>query len=100
MSDPYQNKPRTLSEPNEWHEMTFQISIDQSINWDNVDLRRWAHSVAKYTSLMLAKSDNPDLESEDAIETIKTLIMGIRVDRVSLVNDESLYRMIDEFEDE
>lgn len=93
---PYNNKPRIRSEPNEWHELSFQISIDQPCDWDNVDLRKWSHMVAKYTALMMAVST--DEVDEDAGETIKTLVQGVKVDRIKLVSDESLHEMIDEFD--
>jgi hypothetical protein len=97
MSDPYGNKPQTQSDANDWHELSFQISIDQPVDWDEVDLRKWAHSVAKYTALMMAKST---LGEVDEPELIKTLIMGIKVARVSFVTDDELHSMIDEFGDD
>lgn len=96
MADPYSNKPRTRSEPNEWHELSFQLSIDRPVDWDNVDLKKWAQLVAKYTAMLMAVStDETDAKKE---EVIKTLILGIKVDRIKLVSDDSLHTMIDEFD--
>lgn len=97
MSDPYGNKPQTQSDANDWHELSFQISIDVPVDWDNINLRKWAHSVARYTALMMAKST---LGEVDEPEHIKTLIMGIKVARVSFVTDDELHSMIDEFGDD
>ncbi len=98
MSDPYGHKPTMNSEPNQWHELSFQISIDQGVDWDKVDLRKWAQNVARYTALLMAKST---IETADDPEVIKTLIMGVKVDRISFVTDDELHSMIDEFgEDE
>lgn len=96
-SNPYGNKPSLDSEPNQWHELSFQISIDQAVNWDNVDLRKWAQQVARYTALLMAKST---LNGVETPEVIKTLIMGIKVDRVSFIDDAGLHNMIDEFGDD
>lgn len=100
MSDPYQNKPKTLSEANDWHELSFQISIDEPVDWDKVDLRKWAHNVAKYTALVLAKStvDTDAIDPENQ-ESIKTLIMAIRASRVTFLDDATLHKMIEEFGD-
>jgi hypothetical protein len=97
--DPYRNKPNMISDPNTWHEMSFQISIDESVDWDKFDLRTWAHAVAKYTALVMAKTtlDEGELETP---EVIKTLIMGIKASRISFVTDDDLHNMIDEFGDE
>lgn len=97
--DPYRNKPNLISEPNEWHEMVFQISIDESIDWSQFDLRKWAHAVAKYTALVMAKT-TLDAEELESPEVIKTLIMGIKASRISFVTDNELHNMIDEFGDE
>lgn len=94
MTDPYTNKPRTQSEPDEWHELSFQISVDCPVDWDGVDLRRWSQAVAKYTALMMAEST----EFAETQDTLKTLIMNVKVDRLKLVADDELYKMIDEFE--
>lgn len=98
MSDPYGAKPSSNSEPNQWHELSFQISIDQEIDWDNVDLRKWAHTVARFTALLMAKSTIDSEELEDP-EVIKTLIMAVKVNRISFVTDDELHNMIDEFEE-
>ncbi len=97
--DPYSSKPRTTSDPGDWHELSFQLSVDASVDWANVDLRKWSHTVAKYTALMLAESAHTDEELE-SFGTLKTLIMGVKVDRVHFINDESLHSMIDEFGEE
>lgn len=97
--DPYRHKPEAFSDPNTWHELSFQISIDEAVNWDDFDLRKWAHAVAKYTALVMAKTTLDDQELEEP-ELIKTLIMGIRVSRISFVDDELLHNMIDEFGEE
>lgn len=93
MSDPYGNKPDVKSDPNIWHELSFQISVDVEVDWDKVDLRKWAQNVAKYTALMMAKST---VEETDDPEVIKTLIMGVKVARISFVDDEGLHNMIDQ----
>ena len=95
MSNPYGNKPSTSSDANQWHELSFQISIDQEVDWSKVDLRKWAQNVARYTALIMAKSTID--EPEENAEVIKTLIMGVKVDRISFVDDEGLHSMIDEF---
>lgn len=97
MTDPYANKPRQLSEPNEWHTLSFDISVDCPVNWDEVDLRRWAHSVAKYTALAMAESTDFAKETE---EVLKTLIKNIKVERIKLFSDDELYNLLDEFDDE
>ncbi len=99
MTDPYVNKPQIVSEPNDWHELTFQISIDQAVDWDDFDLKKWAHTVARYTALVMAKTTVDTAELEDP-EVIKTLIMGIKVDRVRFVTDDGLHELIDNFEEE
>lgn len=96
--DPYANKPSTVSDANAWHQLSFQISIDQEVDWDNVDLKKWAHTVARFTALLMAKSTLNVEELEDP-EVIKTLIMGIEVSRVSFITDDGLHNMIDEFEE-
>ena len=98
MSNPYGGKPDTNSEASEWHELSFQLSIDKPVDWDNVDLRKWSHTVARFTALMMARSteENEDMESSDVI---KTLIMGVRVKRISFVTDDELHDMIDKFEE-
>lgn len=98
MSNPYGRKPSTVSDPNTWHEMSFQISIDQEVDWDEVDLRKWAHTVARFTALLMAKSTLDVDEMQDA-EVIKTLIMGVKVDRISFITDDGLHNLIDEFGD-
>ncbi len=95
MSSTYGNKPSGLSEPSEWHEISFQISIDRPVDWDEVDMRKWAHVVARYTALTMAKT----LEDEDDKEIIKTLLLGLKVDRINLVTDDALHGIIDEFEE-
>lgn len=99
MSDPYGNKPNLNSEPNQWHELSFQISIDREVNWDEVDLRKWAQNVARYTALLMAKSAS-DIDDGEDPEVIKTLIMGAKVDRISFVTDDDLHTLIDEFGDD
>lgn len=98
MADPYGNKPDVKSEANAWHELSFQISIDQDVDWDEVDLRKWAHTVARFTALVMAKS-TLDVDALEDPEVIKTLIMGIKVSRLSLVTDSELHDLIDEFEE-
>lgn len=97
-SDPYAHKPNQLSEPNEWHELGFQLSIDRAVDWEKFDLRKWAHVIAKYTALVMAKTLIDTEELEDP-ETIKTLIMGIHVDRIKFVTDDNLHDLIDKFEE-
>lgn len=98
MSDPYGDKPSLLSEANQWHELSFHISIDQAVDWDKVDLRKWAQSIAKYTALLMAKTT---VDEDDEPDVIKTLIMGVKAARISFVTDDELHNMIDEFgEDE
>lgn len=97
MSDPYGNKPSLISDPNQWHELSFQISIDRSVDWDGVDLRKWAQNIAKYTALVMAKTMADDTDEQ---EVIKTLVMGVKVDRISFVRDADLHNMIDEFGEE
>lgn len=99
MSDPYGRKPRTISEPNEWHEITFQISVDCPVDWDNVDLRKWGQTVAKYTALMMAESHLSE-EEVKKLGVLKTLLLNLKVARVKFVDDNSLHTMIDEFGDE
>ena len=98
MSDPYSNKPSLISEPNQWHELSFQISVDASVDWDNVDLRQWARTVARYTALMMAESHMSEDEQAEAA-VLKTLIMNVKVDRISFVDDEGLHKLIDKFDE-
>jgi len=97
MSDPYQNKPKLQSEANQWHEMSFQISVDQPVDWQNVDLRKWASLVGKYTAALLAKSTET---KDNEYETVRALFLNVKVDRVTFVDDEGLHNMIDEFGDD
>ncbi len=97
MNNPYGGKPDSISEPSEWHELSFQLSIDKSVDWDNVDLRKWSHTVARFTALMMSKSIEEN-EDEDS-DLIKTLIMGVKVKRISFVTDDELHNMIDDFEE-
>lgn len=97
-SDIYGKKPQSNSDANTWHELSFLISIDQPVDWDEVDLRKWAHTVARFTALIMAKSTMNAEEMEDP-EVIKTLIMDIRAKRISFVTDDELHNMIDEFEE-
>lgn len=97
MSDPYGNKPDLNSDPNVWHELSFQISVDVEVDWEKVDLRKWAQNVARYTALLMAKST---VEETEDPEVIKTLIMGVKASRISFVTDDDLHSMIDEFGDD
>ena len=99
MSNPYGRKPDSNSAASEWHELSFQLSIDKPVDWDNVDLRKWSHTVARFTALMMSKSleENEGQDGED--DTIKTLIMGVKVHRISFVTDDELHDMIDKFEE-
>lgn len=98
-NSPYNNKPNSISQPNDWHELSFQISIDHGVDWDEVDLRKWAQTVARFTALVMAKTTvDEELIAEDP-EIIKTLIMGIKVKRISFVTDNELHHLIDEFGD-
>lgn len=101
MSSTYGNKPSSISDPSQWHEISFQISIDRPVDWDEVDMRKWAHVVARYTALTMARSLESDDEKEDddEEEIIKTLLLGLRVDRINLVTDDALHGIIDEFEE-
>ncbi len=98
MSNPYGDKPDLNSEPNQWHELSFQISIDRAIDWDKVDLKRWVQNVAKFTAMVMAKTTIED--DEDDPEVIKTLIMAVKAARISFVTDDELHNMIDEFGDD
>ncbi len=96
MSNPYGKKPDSISAPSEWHELSFQLSIDKPVDWDNVDLRKWSHTVARFTALMMSKSLE---ENEEDSDVIKTLIMGVKVNRISFVTDDELHDLIDKFEE-
>lgn len=99
MSDtPYGRKPNTVSEPNEWHQLSFKISIDQAVDWDEVDLRKWAQTVAKYTALLMAKS-TLDADEFTDVDVIKTLILGVKAERVKFVTDTELHNLIDDYEE-
>lgn len=100
MSNVYGNKPSSISEPSQWHEISFQISIDRPVDWDEVDMRKWAHTVARFTALVMARSlEDDSAEDEDSEEVIKTLLLGLKVDRINLVTDDALHGIIDEFEE-
>lgn len=94
MTDPYENKPRTLSEPDEWHEISFQISVDHPVDWDKYDLKKWSALVAKYTAMLMAETT----EDSDSDAKVKACIREVKVDRIRLVSDDSLHQMIDEFD--
>ncbi len=98
-SKPYGRKPKATSDPNQWHEIKFMISIDHPVDWDNIDLRKWAHNVARYTALVMGKSALSEEELDD-IETIKTYLMNLSVSRVSLATDDELHNLIDSFGDD
>lgn len=99
-SNPYGDKPSLISDANQWHELSFQISIDRTVDWDKVDLRKWVTSVAKFTALLMAKSMITDDDIDEDTEVIKTLIMAVKASRISFVTDDELHSMIDEFGDE
>ncbi len=99
MSDPYARRPSSVSEAHQWHEIKFNISIDHKVDWDEVDLRKWAHNVARYTALMMGKSTITKEEFEE-IETIKTYLLNLEVSRISLATDDELHSLIDSFEDD
>lgn len=99
MSDPYGRKPRTESDPHEWHEFKFRMSIDKPVDWDNVDLRRWAQTISKYTALVMGKSGLSE-EELASTEMIKATLMDLRVSRITLVTDDELHDMIDNFGDD
>lgn len=98
MSDPYSNKPSSVSDPSQWHEISFQISVDAPVDWEKVDLRKWAHTVARYTALAMAESHLSE-DEQKAMEVVKTLLMNVKVERVSFINDEALHNLIDEFDE-
>lgn len=100
MSDPYQRKPNTISEPNEWHEFSFQVSIDRPVNWDNVDLRKWGRTVARFSALLMAESYKSEDFPEADKDLIKALLMNLKVSRISLATDEELHSLIDSFGDD
>lgn len=95
----YKNHPSEISEPNDWHEISFRISVDTEVDWDKVDLRQWAHTVAKFTASKMASSGLPPMDEDTATQIVKTLIMNVKVERISFVDDESLHNLIDEFGD-
>ena len=99
MSDPYGDKPKAISEPNQWHEFKFEISLDHEVDWDKVDLKKWAHNVARYTALLMGKSTLSNEEFKE-VETIKTYLMNLTVSRIHLATDAELHNMIDSFGDD
>lgn len=97
---PYSDKPSVVSEPNDWHEISFQISVDTEVDWDKLDLRQWAHTVARFTALRMAETTLDDTDDEEMEKKlVKTLLMGIRVERIKFVDDEGLHDLIDSFEE-
>lgn len=98
MSDAYSNKPSLISDPSTWHEISFQISVDVPVDWDKIDLRKWSHTVARYTALRMAESHLSEEEQAQA-EVVKTLLMNVKVDRISFVDDKGLHNLIDEFDE-
>lgn len=99
MSSPYGRKPKAQSDPNQWHEISFMISIDYPVDWDNIDLRKWAQTVSRFTALLMGKSALSAEELEE-VETIKAYMMSVKVSRVSLATDDELHSMIDGFGDD
>lgn len=95
---PYGNKPKAQSEANSWHEFRFKISIDRAVDWDKVDLRRWAQHVARYTAIHMAASDKTEEIAAD--DVVRTLLMNLSVSRITMATDEELHNLIDEFEEE
>lgn len=94
MTDPYSKKPKLISAPNDWHEISFQISIDRACDWDKVDLQRWASTVGKLTTLMMAQT--MEETDENAGTLIKTLLLNLQVDRLKFVTDDLLHELIDD----
>jgi hypothetical protein len=92
-NEPYSKKPSSVSESSQWHEMSFQISVDHPVDWDEFDLRKWAHTVAAYTARLMCQ----DLPDDSKIET---LLMGVSVHKISFVTDGTLHQIIDEFGEE
>lgn len=99
MSSAYGRKPQAPSEANQWHEIKFMISIDHPVDWDNIDLRKWAQTVSRFTALVMGKSSLSEEELEQ-VETIKAYLMNLRVSRVALATDDELHSMIDGFGDD
>jgi len=97
VTSPYGNKPSGVVPADEWHNISFNISVDVPVDWDKVDLRQWVHTVAKYTALRMAETTTTAEEQEDII---KTLILGVKVENVGFVQDDALHAMIDEFDSE
>lgn len=97
MSEPYGEFPDALSEANDWHKFTFMISIDQPVDWNKVDLRRWAQMMAKYTAIIMGSAGLTEEEIRD-LESIKTLMMDVKVSRVTLATDDQLHNLIDGME--
>ncbi len=83
----------------QWHEFKFMISIDHPVDWDNVDLRKWAQTVSRFTALVMGKSSFSEEELE-TMDTIKAYTMDIQVSRVSLATDDELHSMIDSVGDD
>lgn len=98
--NPYDNKPDLVSDPDTWHTITFNISVDVPVDWSKLDLRQWSHTVGKYTALRMAETTQDVMDEHQAQGLIKTLLMGIKVERVKLVDDDELHTMIDEFNEE
>lgn len=99
-SDPYGDKPKSVSAPGDWHEIRFQISIDKATDWDKVEVKKWVHNIARYTALHMARStvDAETLNEEQ--DPIKTVLLGLKIERIKFATDDELHNMIDKFQED
>lgn len=86
------------SDADDWHRVTFDISIDKDVEWDDFDLKKWSHNLARFTAFMMAKTTMTPEELEHP-ENIRTLIMGTKIYRVEFATDKRLHQLIDDTDD-
>ncbi len=97
-SDPYVNKPDSVSDAGQWHEISFRISIDRPCDWDKVNLREWAQTVGKLTTLRMAETIPESKTDKGGL--IKTFLTDIQVEALYFVTDTLLHELIDDDSEE
>lgn len=83
------------SEPNDWTDWSFQLSVDEPVDWTKFDLVKWQRNVAQYTALLMARTVDKDREV-DADHPIRAVIMGAKVFPIKYATDAALNKLLDE----
>lgn len=92
------DKPETASDAHEWHEFTFRLSIDRDVDWDDFDIVMWSKAVARYTAQLMAKTD-PEITAEQ-LTVVRASLIDVEINKLQLVTDDDLNKMIDTFGEE